>query len=333
MRDIWGVPPGLEAGQKVKRNRPGWKPIVAVVVIIMVGAGGGLVFSSMNDSTRVSADQALAEFRATKKTSDSNEASSTDKSKSRTQKASRSKSRSGPDRTKVASTSKGQPVAAAQQDSAATSKNSGTKASSKTVSNSTVGRPEEGVYSWKVEGYEQAPGVRRDIPSRSSRVITYEGDSDWVEHHIFSKEKELWFGLGMSREGVYTTRARNYVKMGPVEIDRTVEFDPPVFVSRFPLELGQTWDGSWTGKTSGEYTAKTFEHGKLTIGGETVEVFGTEVVMNMEGEVSGTVITRSWVAPELRLVVKQYQKSDVKSGPGEYFSEWSGQLTSLHPKT
>jgi hypothetical protein len=53
----------------------------------------------------------------------------------------------------------------------------------------------------------------------------------------------------------------------------------------------------------------------------------------MRGDVEGTTTVRSWVSPENRLVVKQYQDSRVTTGPGEYHSEWTGQLMSLHPQT
>jgi hypothetical protein len=125
---------------------------------------------------------------------------------------------------------------------------------------------------------------------------------------------------------------RNRVVFGPVTNDKTVVFDPMMYVSQFPFELGQRWEGEWSGKTSGEYTGRTFEHTTMTIGGEEVEVWATEVRMTMRGEIEGTNITRSWVAPEYRLVVKQYQEIEVTSGPADYYCEWTGQLVSLDPQ-
>ena len=141
----------------------------------------------------------------------------------------------------------------------------------------------------------------------------------------------MWFDLSASEEGVSSHSSRNHVEMGPVTVDRTVTFNPPVAVSRAPFKLGETWKGSWSGKTSGTYTARTFEHTWLTIDGERVEVWGAEVSMTMKGEVSGTVLTRTWVAPKYSLAVKQYQRTDVESG-GSYFSEWTGQTLTLKPR-
>ena len=36
-------------------------------------------------------------------------------------------------------------------------------------------------------------------------------------------------------------------------------------------EVGTTWSGSWKGKTSGTYAARIFDHGRMTVGGESLE--------------------------------------------------------------
>lgn len=188
------------------------------------------------------------------------------------------------------------------------------------------------MYRWRVDGIERGSGVERRLPSRSHRVITHKGSKGWVEHHIFSQEKEMWFDLMLGDRGVYSRSSRNRVVMGPVTIDRTVTFTPPVLGSRAPFRLGRTWSGEWSGKTSGRYSAETIEHTWLTIDGKRVEVWATELDMHMWGEVEGRVVTRTWVAPEYRLAVKQYQETDVRSGPGSYYSRWTGQTLSLTPR-
>lgn len=335
MRDIWGVPPGgFES--TAKRSRPGIKAAIAGGLVVLLGVGIGTVVRSMNSSTGVSEDTALAEFRAS--------TGSTDSADDRPEKKERSGEPNKKDAggkgagSSSASNSRDQdadgPVAAAggstsQDDPASSQKGK----SGATATENEIGPPLEGVYSWEIDGYEDAPGVHRQLPRRSSRVITHDGGNNWTEHHIFSKQREQWFRLGISQEGVFAREVRNRVEMGPVEVDKTIVYDPPMFVSLFPLTVGETWNGQWKGKTSGEYDAKCFEHGWLTIGGERVEVWASEVKMRMHGEVEGTTTVRSWVSPENRLVVKQYQETRVTTGPGEYYSEWTGQLTSLHPKT
>jgi hypothetical protein len=336
MRDIWGVPPGgFEA--TAKKSRKGIKAAIAGGLVVLLGVGIGTVVRSMNSSTGVSSDTALAEFRAGKASANSADSQPADDHESR---AKKKRSTAGQDRagSGAAATVQDQggsaPVEAAgttttQNDSDANQTSGGDNA---TQQNS-IGPPLEGVYSWEIEGYEDAPGVHRQLPRRSSRVITHEGDNNWTEHHIFSEQRELWFGLGISQDGVFTRQVRNRVEMGPVEVDKTIVYDPPMFVSQFPMTVNETWDGTWKGKTSGEYQAKCFEHGWLTIGGERVEVWATEVKMQMRGDVEGSATVRSWVSPENRMVVKQYMDTRVTTGPGEYHSEWTGQVLSLHPKT
>jgi hypothetical protein len=297
---------------------------------------GSAVYATMKESTPVSAETALAEFRENGGSSsgkDEKSPAASDAIVGKKHHPSKTKPKQGATASTVTAstqTSEGSGQTTVAQGTSPATPADDKKAAEKNVPD--TGPPREGVYTWSVEGYEQAPGVRRDLPSRSQRVITWEDNGAWTEHHIFSEQREEWFGLVVSDQGVATTDSRNRVVMGPVTADNTVVFDPPVFVSRFPFEVGQTWSGSWSGKTSGDYTGKTFEHGYMTIGDKKVEVYATEVVMHMQGEVSGTVVTKSWVAPEYRLVVKQYQNMDVQAG-ANYKSEWTGTVLSLDPQT
>lgn len=334
MRDIWGVPPGgFEA--TTKKKRPWLRATIAGTLVLSLGIGGGMMVSSMNRSTGVSTESALAEFRSQGGSSQVADSDDIAGKRPKADPRGRKKSRST-DRNVGAGSSGGSTTvdsASEQQVENETSRTGRSGRDAQTAAASNISPPAEGVYTWTIDGYEEAPGVHRRFPKRSNRIITHEGGNNWTEHHIFSEQTEEWFGLGMSKKGVFTRQVRNRVEMGPVTVDKTVVYDPVMFVSHFPTDVGETWDGSWEGKTSGEYKAKCFETGFLTIGGEKVEVFATEVFMRMRGDIEGTVTVRSWVSPEHRLVVKQYQESRVQTGPGEYHSEWTGQLNSLHPQT
>jgi hypothetical protein len=328
-RNLWATPPGGIDPQTRKAARARLRIGVVSALSSLLAVGGAGVYATMKASTPAAVEDALAEFRAERST----RTGDGKRERSRQPRESRrppSKKERSPDRRATVAASGDESFVRVQRSNRSSAKPKRARTSAPALP---VGRPREGVYSWEIEGYEQVPGVKRDLPKRSHRVITHQGRSDWTEHHIFSEQREQWLKLEVSREGVATTSARNRVEMGPVEVDRTVIFNPPVFVARFPFDLGAVWKGSWSGKTRGKYTARTFDHSTLTIGGERVEVWATEVVMDMTGEVEGRVITRSWVAPKYRLVVKQYQWTQVESGPGEYRSEWTGKLRSLHPHT
>lgn len=336
--DIWGVPPG---GFESKPKRgPGLRIVVACTLVLLLGVGGGIMVRSMRASTEVSTEDALAQFRADKAAragGSQNDAGAGAAKSSKPKKPTDSNKAASRRATEAQQGSGSAPVAAPAEQGGG----SGPTQRRQTGSSSNAGTtrvpdfrpPKEGVYQWDVDGYEKAPGVTRQLPKRSHRVINHAGDDRWVEHHIFSEQKEQWFHLGGSQEGVYSTAVRNRVEIGPVEADETVTFDPVMFVSRFPFKVGQTWQGRWEGDTSGSYTGKTLDHGTLVIDGEKVEVWVTEVKMEMHGDVEGTATTRSWVAPDYSLVVKQYQETRIASGPGDYYCEWEGQVRSLHPQT
>jgi hypothetical protein len=308
------------------------RPAIAGGLVVLLGVGVGSLYASMKRSTAVSTESALAEFRADRSKTAGDAKQGERKAKKKAPRVASKKQRQS--KSQRSSGAVAAPEVTTDQSRSQASTRGGAERSNGGARDSfTVSRPAEGVYTWTINGFEQGPGVRRDLPRKSHRIINHEGESDWVEHHIFSEQKEQWFGLTISREGVAARRVRNYVEMGPVTVDRTVVFNPPMFVSRFPYEMGQKWSGEWSGDTSGSYKGRTFDHGTMTIGGKEVEVWATEVIMEMRGEVEGDVVTRSWVAPDYSMVVKQYQETNVRSGPGEYYSEWSGQVNSLRPRT
>jgi hypothetical protein len=327
--DLWAAPPGGSPHGIRWSDVRGW---IALFLVVSLALGGGVTLASMRTSTAVSAQDALAEFQAAggDHTARPRGDDQSPRRRSRAQVSShKTEERAEADRTSAAA-----PLSSSQPRSRQGAHEGSPARRDEAVQGSTsTGRPAEGVYAWTVDGYEQAPGVRRQLPERSHRVITHAGGDGWQEHHIFSEEREQWMNLSSSSEGVTATSVRNRVVMGPVEQDKTVTYDPPVFVARFPTKLGDSWHGSWSGRTSGTYTAKVFEHTTITIDGENVEVYATEVVMEMRGEIEGTATTRSWYSPEHGLVVKQGQEMRITSGPSDYRSEWIGQVVSLDPQT
>lgn len=191
--------------------------------------------------------------------------------------------------------------------------------------------PEPGVYTYRTEGFEQA-GVRRQYPPESQRIVTHQMGGRWRNHHIFSDEHEEWFEQGLTDAGGVMFYRRVRVSFGPLTVDRTITFDPPALGVPFPFELGRTWQGSWSGPTSGTYTGKTFDHTTLRIDGENVEVWGNELHMRMTGENEGEVHIKLWIAPRYSLSVKEEADMTMQGGPGTYHSEYTLTILSLTPK-
>jgi hypothetical protein len=192
--------------------------------------------------------------------------------------------------------------------------------------------PPEGVYSWDTDGYEQAAGTRRTMPGESQRIVTHAAGG-WDSHHYFSEEREIWTEFRLSDEGAAIAYQRNKVKFGPVTNDSAIDFAPPMLVGPRTLEVGQTWAGSWEGKTRGDYDGRTFERVELTIGGTKVEAYGIRVNIHLEGEQEGDVLAEVWYAPEHGMTVKEHFVQDVKADVGSYHGEWTITLKSLEPQT
>ncbi|MDQ3962710.1 MAG: hypothetical protein M3277_02180 [Actinomycetota bacterium] len=191
--------------------------------------------------------------------------------------------------------------------------------------------PEEGVYSWDTEGYEEAGGTRRSLPEESQRIITHHR-SGWKQHHYFSEQREIWTTFEVTERGAEISYQRNRVVFGPITNDSFIDFAPPMLVGPGALEVGQTWTGSWEGETYGTYEGKTFERVTLDIGGREVEAFGVQVDIHLRGEQRGDVIAKVWIAPEYAMTVKEHFVQSVRAGVGTYHAEWTITLKSLEPR-
>lgn len=192
--------------------------------------------------------------------------------------------------------------------------------------------PEEGVYSWATDGYEQVSGARREFPKETQRILTLNGDGHWTQHHYFSEEREIWTHFHWGARGAEITGQRNKVTFGPVTNDSTIDFSPPMLVGPRNLKVGYEWGGSWEGETHGTYSNKIFEHTTLDIGGEEVEVWGISYNIELHGKQEGRVTAKVWLAPDYSLTVQDYYNQDIESSGTRYHAEWTMKLKSLHPE-
>jgi hypothetical protein len=192
--------------------------------------------------------------------------------------------------------------------------------------------PPSGVYTYDTTGYEQAT-VSRSYPPQSQRIVdTTNGRFD--NHHIFSQEHEEWFSLRATSAGGVMLRRRIRVTFGPVTVDDTVVFDPPLLGVPIPYRLGQTWRGSWKGDTYGTYTGKTVDHRTIHVAGRSIEVWKEQLEVVAHGRLTGTVDTTLWWAPKLGLDVREDGTYDVRERgvPGTYHTQYTITLASTRPQ-
>lgn len=227
-------------------------------------------------------------------------------------------------------------LAAGAAGGGSTSQNSdGTRRASEGRESSRTRRvtPEEGVYSWATEGWEEAAGIRREFPEESQRIITASDGDSWKEHHYFSEEREIWSEFVISQKGAHIALQRNRARFGPVTNDSTVDFAPPMLVGLAAPKLGASWTGEWQGRTSGTYSARIFDHSTMVIGGDQVEVWGYETRMQMRGELNGTVLARVMYSPEYAMTVQEHYEQNLETERGRYRAEWTMTVKSTAPQT
>jgi hypothetical protein len=192
--------------------------------------------------------------------------------------------------------------------------------------------PEEGVYSWATEGYEQVGGARREFPDETQRIITLGENQTWTQHHYFSEDRQIWTAFQRGSSGAEITRQRNKVTFGPVTNESEIEFSPPMLAAPGTLETGFEWEGNWDGDTYGSYSGEVLERSTMDIGGQQVDVWEMAFVINLRGDQEGRVEARVWFAPGPVLTVREHYVQDVRSSGARYHVEWMQTLESLEPR-
>lgn len=310
--------------------RGNWKKVVAygLVVLVVVGLAGYRWVTTATPMDRASAVELFrAEIADRDDGTSGDDVGTSGESKSDPARPNRPGKQEGPVRR-----AGGAAVATAGSEGGATPAQQQQTSAAKRDQGQDYRLPEEGVYSWATEGYEQVNGARRQFPDESQRIITIEGERSWLVHHYFSEEREIWTHFHWGERGAEVERQRNKVTFGPVTNDSTIDFNPPMLVGPRDLEVGYEWGGSWRDETYGEYSSKVIEHTTLDIGGERVEVWGFAYEIVLHGKQEGRVTAKVWLAPDYGLTVKEYYKQDLRSSGAQYQAEWTMQLKSLHPE-
>ena len=323
-----------------------WRKAVSIVAVMsmIVGVFGFFGYRWLTTSTPVTRDQALQMFKEESRQADEAAAASTSGSKEESSKGSESDGKSSdagsndPSKATDQSSGSGGGGSSPKNDQTAVAAGTGSQNSTAAKKSSSRGydyptTPEEGVYSWSTEGWEEAAGIRREFPRESQRIITASDGDSYKQHHYFSEEREIWSEFVTSKKGMHMASQRNRAKFGPVTNDSTITFSPAMLVGLAHPEVGKSWSGSWKGKTSGTYAARIFDRGTMTVGGESLEVWGYELRLQMKGELEGTVFARIMYAPEHALTVQENYKQDIQSERGRYRAEWSVTLKSTTPQT
>jgi hypothetical protein len=192
--------------------------------------------------------------------------------------------------------------------------------------------PEAGVYTYRTQGWEEGASIRRDLPETSQRIVRHAGPRTWSNEHIYSNEHEERFDITVTEQGLFSSYTNTEIAFGPFSTDHTLLMDPSMRVGVIPLRLDQRWQGEWSGPTSGSYQGRTVEHTTLVIGGEALEVWGVQLDITLRGEINGTVRSKVWISPRLRMPVKEFYDQQASTARGSYRGTWTITLTDIAPK-
>jgi len=198
---------------------------------------------------------------------------------------------------------------------------------------SSIQPPQPGVYSFQTQGYEDIEGLRRDLPSESQRIVTRDDATTWTYHHIFSDQKEEWYRVTLSDRGIYLLSLRSRVSFGPFNDDTAIRFNPPLLFVKLPFKLGQQWQGTWSGNTSGTYTGHILDQTTIQVGSEDVEAWECEIQAHLQGDIQGQSTIRIWLSPKYGLSVKEYFDEMEQKGFESYHSQGTMAVASVHPRT
>lgn len=316
--------PGLRESLGLKAL--GWRGAITLGTCMAIMTGS-VAYGWMTNSTAVTVDHALEEFRQNASRQPALTAGSAQKAPD---------SKKNGDKQKIKQDAGTKLAAAVPTDRAqAPGHNAGASQPPRNEQSSSGyqrSEPREGVYTWATQGWESAGGARRNFPEESQRVVTIE-NGGWYEHHYFSNQRETWTRFRVVEGGAAISMQRNKVTFGPVTQDSTIDFAPPMLVGPRELEVGRKWAGRWSGKTTGTYTGEIFERVDIKIGGEAVETYGIAIDMEMRGEIEGEVHARVWLSPKYVMTVREHYKQRVKADVGDYNAEWTMTLNSLQPQS
>jgi hypothetical protein len=323
------VNPVRAAREGVRSLRANWKRLLSygLALLLVFGVAGYRWITTATPMDRTDAIQLFRAERGDVVSGDADADAERPRSGSRNQQQGEGRGSGSKQRARVASTTR---VVAGGGPQQSQSTQSNTSTSEGNEFSYTA--PEEGVYSWATEGYEQVSGARRQFPKETQRIMTLSDNRSWTQHHYFSEEREIWTQFHWGTGGAEITQQRNKVTFGPVTNESMIDFNPPMLVGPRDLEVGYEWGGKWTGDTHGDYISKVFEHTTLDIGGEKVEVWGMSYVINLRGEQQGKVTAEVWLAPAEGLTVKEHYVQDVESSGARYHAEWKQTLKSMTPE-
>lgn len=211
--------------------------------------------------------------------------------------------------------------------------------------------PERGVYEYfqcglttgqctgaetEPPGRERFEAFSRDFPRRGQRTITVTGSRTWNNVHDYAEEHREEFDLAVDESGVYNSRYKVDIKVGPLPGGSDYHISPPMKLSQWPMREGLTWSGDWVDADShkeseGHYDCKVVAKEEINVGGTKLRTWVVEMHLTLKGEVSGDVTVKLWLQPELRNTVQESYRQTLSTPQGGYEAYYMATLANATP--
>lgn len=215
--------------------------------------------------------------------------------------------------------------------------------------------PEIGIYTYSVDGYEEATGFgRREYPDTMTMTVhrTQPADPDVPklrEHEIifdldFSSNHEEREIVSYQGDGASFTYEAGEVTFGPVMQTSEATYEPPMLQVPFTLDFGVKRSGTSEASTPGGSVVRTEDWTVEVLGRETIEVMDETVdswvvkISRQSRPGSSEQVTRTrqyWFDPGRMLWVKWTETlhGERPFGPGTftYDTQFTANLTDIEP--
>jgi hypothetical protein len=320
------------------------RSVVVLAAIVLALLGSGVAAAYLRQETRqVSVDDAVAAFRSTSSTPQTEKGLAPGAAPAPTSEAAVTTSVDAPPAppgTALAGSvppptptqpAKVAPSPAAQTSSSATPTPAATAAAPPST--------EEGVYTFNTEGYESTNalgGARHDYPAETA-VTLRRTDCGWTQRWQPLQERWDETALCHTDQGMDVRRFTTHHEFFQRSQEQAFDCPEGSNVHRWNAPPGATWTWRCTAGSSAIDTVVTVEGTEpLDLGGETVDVVRIRYESKMTGANRGTQVQERWLRPGDGLNVRIHTDIDTETdspfGAVHYEEHYTITMASLHPR-
>jgi hypothetical protein len=196
--------------------------------------------------------------------------------------------------------------------------------------------PAAGFYYYDTSGSTSSLLGKKSFPSVTSLKV--DGVSSGQQHSLRQLVSPNGDGfivdqvLQYQAQGVAIVQQRLTLTQGGKKSVRTLKAAPATLAIPFGAPVGYHTEFNLTGSSiSGRETVELLEAGTAVVGGQTVPTVLLKTVLQISGNVTGTIETQQWWTPVARIPVKEHLSGSMRSGLTSVKTDYDATLQKLTP--